>query len=544
MGCNSCGKSKCGCGVTTLCGSCNSTPCQCQSVIPACQTPFYAQSDVCIEDHCQKIFKATYAAALKVDNAFVIPACNQSAEFKISGLFAIALGSYLWNPAVGYLRVTAFDAFRQIVTVTNECQAGNAAVGTTFPACTQFIVTDPPAITPGGSQTGCFVDVPGFTAPAVGDCLLILVTCVTGLAVNKNVGIGSGTYRVNAIPDSTHIEICNDGLGITPGTPVVAKVGDVYQYPLVAIDVNPCTNELVDEGTLLVCKDGVQQPVTGALAGMVWHLEDPVTGKGSYIFLDVPTRTCATITCCFTIVDGLAGPYVVPVSSTASFNIGDILQIGTRTDRFTVTDIPDATTLVGTLSPVPTATEDVAPSTSICLIDCCEDLQNQVNDIINDIAAIPCDPLEMWLFNEQQEVLNTTSTPLVDTGNPAVSPVDTWITISAQNQSTCRNAVLTFYIETSVQGNLVPAGGDLSVQFTLGLNIDGAGLAPYRTINRTLVDTGNGVNDIELVNVVTFTLAPGQSKSIQIVTGLMAPAGAGQYQVTSWLNRMAAVGLT
>lgn len=396
--CNSCGSS-CS-SSSSLCSSCESS-CQsscdsvsqcCDSVVPSCPTPFYAQPSVCLESHAKTYVMASYAAAVKVSNSFNIPACSASAEVKIPGLKAITIGSYMWNPLYGYLQVLAFDLSREMVTVQNNCNTGNAAPGTVVPACTLFAVTDAPTVPGGGSSpTGIFVAI-DFTAPNVGTCLLITVTGVTGLAVNKLVGIGSGTYRINSIPDATHIEICNDGDGITPGSAVIAKDGaGNYQYPLVAIDTNPCTNAFITEGAVLACNAGNASPLTGSQAGMVLVLQDPETGVAEYVWLDVPTRTCATIGCCLTIVAGFAGPYVVSVSDSSQFNVGNYLQIGTRTDRFIVSSIPDGTTLVGNLSAVPGATVDIPPGTSICLIDCCEDLQGQINQIEIDITNIEGD---------------------------------------------------------------------------------------------------------------------------------------------------------
>lgn len=103
----------------------------------------------------------------------------------------------------------------------------------------------------------------------------------------------------------------------------------------------------------------------------------------AYEFLDLPTRTCATLLCCLTLVSG-EDTYVIRVSDTSEFTVGDILQIGTRTDRFTITDIIDATHIEATVDPVPGATVDIDEGTSICIVDCCEIIEAFLDDLLPD----------------------------------------------------------------------------------------------------------------------------------------------------------------
>lgn len=527
MSCNKCGSStRCGCGITQ-CGQSNcGTPSCCQEIIPATPQPFYADAPICAEDHCKTVVRATYAASVKIEDSFQMPACGQSAQLRIVGLVAIAVPSYIWNQAVGYLQVIAFNAYDNIITVQNNCQTGNASPGTSFPACTLFVVTDPPAVASGSSQTGCFVGEPGFTAPpvspAVGSCILIAVTCVNNLAVNKNVGIGSGYYRVNAIPDSTHIEICNEGGGITPGTAVTAKNGaGEYQYPLTAIDVNPCTNPPVLEGSIVVCDDGLQQPLEAASAGMV-PVSTGTDNKFKAQFLEVPTRTCATIPCCFTIVAGLAGPYVVEVSDTSEFLAGDILQIGTRTDRFVVDVVVDGTHLQGHIDPVPAATTEVAVGTSICIIDCCEDLQNQINDTNQDLAdlinnlALGCGigfgPFEITTPDND---VDTVTPGIVQVNGAQPSFVGDPATVVVENTSTCRNMVVDIHFNARIFG-VYPVGSNPGVFFYgFEYNVDGSPFTPILIRKaKEVVTPGDYPNDQQVVYAITLLLAPAQVATV------------------------------
>lgn len=503
------------CGPSTCKPNCAPNSC-CAEVIPSAPLPYYTGSSMCPEDHCQTVIKAAYAASVKVQNSFNMPACGMSAQLSISGLISITVGAYLWNPGIGYLQVVAFDAYTGIATVQNNCNVGNVAVGTTIVACTLFVVTDPPVGGSGSSPTGIFVAI-DFTAPNVGSCILITVTGVTGLSVGKNVQIGSGTYRIQAIPSATTIEICNDGAGITPGSPVIAKNGaGEYQYPLVLIDVNPCTNSAATPGSILACKDNIVQPLdgSGSVIGAVPRLIDPANNLAEWQALEIPTRTCTAITCCLTIVAGFAGPYIVPVADSSQFTVGDILQIGTRTDRFTVTAIPDATTLQGTLDPVPGATADIAPGTSICIIDCCEDLQNQLDDVIADIQSGCGIALSTQAFVAQVDTM-----PVVITQVTAGTPQ--WIgdtaTLVITNPSDCKNMVAHVNLNVRIFGT-VPNGGGVGVLqfkavFDIGGPVDTVGLR--KIIPATV---GDLPYDVQLLWSMVLVLTP-----LQVITVNLHP---------------------
>jgi hypothetical protein len=462
---------------SSYCTSCQSTSCSCSSSCPATPQPYYAAGSPCLEDSCASTTTVKVYGSVRAENSFNMPACAGSVQIKISNVQSLTVGAYLWNPSVGYLQIIAYDQTTGLITAQNNCDVGNAAAGTAFPGCLDFVVTaPPPASASGSSPTGIFVAI-DFTAPNNGTCLLITVTGVDGLSVGKNVQIGSGTYRIGAIPSATTIEICNDGAGIVPGSPVIAKNGaGAYQYPLVLIDVNPCTNEPVTSGALIVCKDDIMQPLSGATAGSIPVLQDPETGEVQYQTLDVPTRTCTAITCCLTIVSGLAGPYIVPVGDSSEFTVGDVVQIGTRTDRLTITSIPDATTIIGTLDPVPGATVDIEPGTSLCIQDCCENLQTQLDDLIVDIAsgcAIAVGPT----VEIGGTVTPQPDDPAVDVGN-AAGNVARWDanpdSVMITNDSDCKNRVVFAQFRARVSINQIAAVAvDGVIAFGFALDIGG-----------------------------------------------------------------------
>lgn len=352
--------------------SCSSSQC-CDNIQRASPAPYYACVPSCPEDHAKNTIYQQFYTTIKSSTAWNIPACANTAVIKVPNLASMLVGSYLWNGNYGYFEVTAVDLTLGQVTIKNNCNDGNEPAGTAVPACTDFIVIDPPSTSGGSSDLYPYVAI-DFTAPANGDCLLITVTTVNGLAVGKNVQIGSGTYRVDSIDSNSTITICNDGDGITPGTSVIAKndAGE-YQYPIILIDTNQCTNPAVNQGALLVCDGGVTQPLHGSAVGSVPVLLNTTTNEVEFQIPDFQTRICTELTADLTLVPAQAS-YVLVVADSTEFALGDIIQIGGRTDRLTVTALPDGTHITGTMYPIPSILETLQEGTSVCQQYCCETL--------------------------------------------------------------------------------------------------------------------------------------------------------------------------
>lgn len=457
MGCG-CGKPSCrSCGPKSCCGNVSSpTPIQ----------PYCGPTVSCPENHCQEIITQQFAAALKIVNSWNVPNCGGSATLYVSGLISVAVGSFLWNSQYGYFEVVGFDKETNQITVENSCIDGNAPEGTNVPACTYFIVTDAPLEAGGGGSPGIFPFVAiDFTAPLVGDCLLITVTNVNGLVVGKNVQIGSGTYRIESIPDGTHIVICNDGLGITPGTAVIAKnAANQYQYPIILIDANPCTNDPVDEGCLVVCKDNIMSPLGGLWkAGAVPTIIADDSCDVEFKLLEVPTKTCTTITCCLTLQNGVAD-YIINVADSSQFTVGDILQIGTRTDRAEVTAIPDGTHIEVTITPTPGALVDIDPGTSICIVDCCE-----LIEIFLESEEFRCGDFENRL--EADGLEGDSGAPVeLSTGNTTASTGALILVVN--NASECREMFAHFVIFSQVNGTAEDSNTDpLTLDHSMGFSL-------------------------------------------------------------------------
>ena len=475
-------------------------------------------------------------------NYWNVPGCASGAVVSVPGLTDVVIGSYIWNPLYGYFEITDFDPVAQHLTVQNNCQDGNQPVGTQVPGCTKFIVIDPPGDTSGGNTPLLFPYVAlDFVAPADGDCIDIAVTTVNGLAVGKNVQIGSGTYRLESIPSSTLIRICNDGAGITPGTNVIAQNGaGQYQYPIVLIDTNPCTHEGAEEGILIGCVDGVAKPMTGAAVGSVWVLVDAETGRGRYELLDVPTRTCTAITCCLTLTPGVSS-YTIPVGDSSQFTNGDTVQIGTREDRGTITAIPDATHITITLVPTPGSVVDIPPGTSLCIIDCCEDLQEQIDALSEQLSdqrlsnysdqadeGSTGDPINQLISSGG----TTSYTQLVGTGTGVIT-----------NTSAIHNMIITASYLVRIYGVIKGSGDEGSIEFVARIlrNFNGGGLIASEVGKRFgFPNPGADIaHDEQVMWVETLVLAPGETMELGLQAKVNLDSGTPEYNIQVLSSLMA-----
>lgn len=373
------------------CASCSRCATNCgTSALPAIPTPFYGTPPAC-EQQSSKVFIQNFVATIKVGSAWGVPESGGTGIIFVDGLVSILVGSYIYNKNYGYFEVTAFNQDNGQVTVLNHNTGGNQPPGFQVPPCTEFIITDPPSA--GGGSSGSnptlypYLKL-DFTAPAQGAPVTLTLTNVNGLSVGKNVQIAGGTYRLNGISSATVVTVTNEGSGAPVGTSVFAQNSqNEYQYPVVMIDQNPCTNTPVPQGSILVCKNGLLQPLSG-VAGGVPILQDATTGEFKVQALGIPTRTCVALVESLTLLANTA-PHALRVSDTTPFVIGDILQVGSATWRFTVT-AKDTFFLYGNVAPTQTATTIVPQGTSVCEADCCEANATAITTLQGQVNAIPC----------------------------------------------------------------------------------------------------------------------------------------------------------
>ena len=303
------------------CSSCSNSPCSCSSAAPL---PYYIGAKTCAEDHTQNITVINQAVGIQIQSSWNVPVCGGSAELSVPGITNIPPGAYLWHATYGYFEVISFDSIRQIISVQNPCIDGNAAAGSQIPACTSFVVTAPPCCED-VAQSGDCVKY-DFTAPANGDCVDIILTSTEGLTAGNNVQIGTGIYFLDEVKANNVVTICNQGSGITPGTPVIAQdLAGNYQYCLRGLTTNPCTLTSTTPGAVLTCNAGVSRTLEGGTVGHVIALVDPAINTAQY------TDVCSLIT---------------PACIDTKVNAGCSAQTG-YTDIPLVTSVSFTPTLVG-----------------------------------------------------------------------------------------------------------------------------------------------------------------------------------------------------
>lgn len=382
MACTVCGSTvvPCGCSQVRVANSARcptpNTGC-CTPNVQSVPVPFYQCADPCQESHNERIVLQQYNTSIKVNNSWNVPSCGNSAIINVAGLKSFVPGSYIWNPTYGFFEGTAFDAATGDLTIVNHCNDGNAAPGTGVPACTNFDVTVPPCDCPDANNTCVAID---FTAPAIGDCIDITLTNTNNLRSSDTIQIGTGFYFVSAVKANNIITICNQGEGITPGTPVIAKdTAGNYQYCISIINVNPCDSDPVIEGKALVCNGSDESvPLGGAAKGYVLTLIDDGLIEAAYRPLGHPD--CATLTAVLNIISGTDIYNNVPVSDSSLFGPPLLIRFGDSTLRAEITAVPDATHISFQLTAVPVANVSFSIGTLVCLVDCCEFLFNEIED--------------------------------------------------------------------------------------------------------------------------------------------------------------------
>ena len=509
------GMSNCGCNNSGCSGGCGNVQC-------ASPQPYYQTAPLCAEDHQKCVVNQSYVTAIKIDNSWNVPACGGSSVIKVSGLSNILIGSYIWNPSFGYFQVVGFTPFNSQIIIQNNCNTGNSTVGTMVPACSNFIVAPPPLSSSGGGGTPSIYPylAVDFTAPNNGDCILVTLTTTQGLSVGKNVQIGTGVYEVSSISDATHMTICNNGLGAVPGTPVIAQdAGGNYQYPVILIDTNACTNAPVASGALMVCSGNLQQPLLGTTAGSIPVLIDEETGEVEFQLLNVPTRTCSPLTACLILVPGQV-TYVMTVGDSSQFTVGDIVQVGTRADRFTVTVINDATHITAVISVDPAVITDIAPGTSVCLVDCCESLAIDIADLQDEIDILDSrlDVLTAPCYQTNGNVLVADSSvdggfvPIVISTGETATGNNTEVIIT--NSSTCRTSSVLLTVDRNWEAWVVNGSYSEEASVSYDLMQYSQQGAIGTTVAGALTQVDSDGHKYALTSSAQFNIAYSRSRSL------------------------------
>lgn len=407
----------CNCPVGSCsCGCQSNDPCS----IPSCTTSCSAGEPCAqIESSCeteQQECATNGNLFVEVVAAGNMPACDGIGSLFVDDASRLFPGAVIYAEGVGYLTVvTVVDASE--VTVRNDCPECALHVldpGAVIPVGTQFGVGIPFCATEGVEFTGPMLNS-DFFIPAVAACVLIAVTSIDGLAIGDTVSIAGNRYRINDIPTTTTMEICNDGEGGTPGTLVEKDPnGDgVLDYPILRISgVNPCAEDPVDAGRILVCSTGsTQRALEGSIENQVpaWNES---TNRFELRVVD-SLATCVTLVCCLTLDPEAeeCAPYLIDVlPNTTKFSeelsalSPNPLQITIDGDPFCVTAVIDENTLRVIPSFEVLEVTEYEEGAVICIADCCVQCTPDIYTMDDSFMSNNCTP---------EILLSTGAVPLI-----------------------------------------------------------------------------------------------------------------------------------
>lgn len=537
MGCSRCGNSGCG-GGSSCCGN---------TVSLHRSTGSGSCASACPEDHTQYICDEKFNTTVVIANSWNIPDCGESAVLAAGDIGHVHEGSYLWSADYGYYEITAHDKVAGEITVKNNCTSGNEDAGTQVPAGSSFIVSDPPASSVSAQASLYPFVAVSFTAPNVGVPTLVSVTNVNGLSIGKNVNIGSGTYLLTGISDANTIEIENTGSGITPGTAVNAvNSGGDLQYPVILIDANPCTNDATESGSVIGCASGVLTPFDVPYVGSVLVGTDAVNNLAEFQLLDLPTRTCSPINnCCVTLVPGTYS-YVIPVGDSSIYQVGDLVQLGSRSDRFTITEIIDSGNIRATVDTNPSSIQVIPAGTSVCLAGCCELVSAQLQEIIDsfDGELSPCSDFQ----NRVILVAGNTLAPLpVGTLSNSNQNMDSVTEFTFENESACREMMVLISLPIIIRGFATNTNtNSLRVRVSTDISLNGAAYVASQQYTSVLhAETNSSVDHTFAIPYSqTYTVPVATTRTFRIRNTLTFTGAAGPtFQIETWAQIGNAIGV-
>lgn len=100
-----------------------------------CQTNYTSCCSPCVPTNCAELCNSFVTT-----NSWNVPAIGANAVLNVSCLKQLTVGTYIYHPTYGYLRIVSFDATLGQLTVTNDGAYGNTP-GAIVPAGTSFMNT-------------------------------------------------------------------------------------------------------------------------------------------------------------------------------------------------------------------------------------------------------------------------------------------------------------------------------------------------------------------------------------------------------------------
>lgn len=165
---------------------------------------------------------------LTVSNSWNMPACGSSAILAVDGLTSVLVGAYVYNPDVGYLRITGFNSLNGQITVENECIDGNIEPGATIPADTEFIFASAPS-------TAATTILSSWVVPACSASVVVTISGRSSIVIGSYIYTPAfGWFQITAFdPDTNLLTIknnCSTG-NAAAGTAVVAGTVFIFTDP-------------------------------------------------------------------------------------------------------------------------------------------------------------------------------------------------------------------------------------------------------------------------------------------------------------------------
>lgn len=336
----------------------------------------------CVEDHTLRIEQPVYNPTICTDNIWTMPEVNECVQLHFSNVENLLPNSILWNSSVGHLHVRSYDASTGYVLAYNKGGDDNAEAGTTFPSNMCFVVGIPTECDCNSDYTGACLKA-DFTSPATGETSNMSVTNVSNLFVGDTISVSGYMYRIVEILDINNIVVKNEGFGAPLGTVIKNDPNCTGKPCTVKVEVvnsdDPCTKDAVHEASsLVVCKDGYQQPLTGTADGQVavWR-----NNKWNLITTNIED-TCSYMTACL-VLDPTITSYIIYLADVTIFTVGKVFNIGSHV--FTVTERNTTNKYIrATISQAPTAVATIDIGTTVCLNESDCDLENWCQVIRNN----------------------------------------------------------------------------------------------------------------------------------------------------------------
>lgn len=323
----------------------------------------------CKEDHTVKLIESSYTTTVCTCSSWVMPAVGESVQLHLNQVTDLLPGAILYNSSVGHLHVQSYDRTTGYVLAVNQGGDDNAEGGTTFPEGMCFHVGIPVECDCAADWTGPCLAA-DFTSPAIGDTAQAAVTTVSGLFVFDTIDIGGYMYKIVEITDANSITVKNEGFGAPVGTVIKADPkcsGRPCQVKITVINNdNPCMQEPVKEGLVLVCDEGTPKPITGEATGQVlgWDNED---GVWKLVNAGI-TDKCTFTTKCSVTLDPQVTTYLIYLSNPGIFEVGDTFTLdGTVYNVAEVhTGVGEDANYIRANRSAPTAIGSIPKGTTLC----------------------------------------------------------------------------------------------------------------------------------------------------------------------------------